>query len=211
VVRRKQSGWTKKSRKNIAEDVFQVDLFLSDVFDLLRTGGFALNGNSPSVAQAMEFGEDLFEVDQPFADKDLFAEFAGVGGPAAVLGVDAADVRAEDIYGVDRVGLAIKDEIGGVEADREVGHSDIAKHAGHGGRGLLAGLHEEMLTIALADACDLPDRFDGLGIERVGRIFRNEAAVGLYLQDAKLLCKAGDLSEGIDARDAGPRRDETNG
>jgi len=64
-----------------------------------------------------------------------------------------------------------------------------------------------MLTIALADARDLPDCFDGLGIERVGRIFRNEAAVGLYLQDAKLLCKAGDLSEGIDARGAGRRRD----
>ena len=31
-----QSGWTMELRKNIAKDIFQVEFFLADIFDLLR-------------------------------------------------------------------------------------------------------------------------------------------------------------------------------
>src|SRR5271170_6939760 len=158
----------------------------------------------------MEFGENMFEIDQAFTDKDLFPQLAGIGGPAAVLGVDTADVRPQDIDGVDWVGLAVKDEIGGVEADREVRHGDIAKHPRHGSRGLLTGLHQEVLTIALADAGHFVNGFNGLGIEWVGRIFRNETAVSLDLCNAKLLREIRDLSERIDSSRAGPRGNQTD-
>ena len=155
------------------------------------------------VAETMEFGEDLVEVDEAFADENFFAELVGVGGPAAVFGVDAADVGAEDVDRVDWIGLAVEDEVGGVEADAEVGHVHVADGARHGGGGFLAGLHEEVLAVALAVLGDGADGFDGFWIERVGGIFGNEAAVGLHLVDAELFGEVGHLAQGVDAGGAG--------
>ena len=88
----------------------------------MRAGGFALDGDGAFVAGFGRLVEDLVEVDEAFADQDFFAELVGVGGPAAVFGVDGVDVGAEDVDRVDGIGLAVEDEVGGVEADAEVGH-----------------------------------------------------------------------------------------
>src|SRR5277367_6478258 len=102
------------------DDLFEVDFFVLYVFDLLRAFGFALDGDGSGVAEVVEFGEDLFEVDQAFADEDFFAELHWIGGPLAVFGVDAADVRADDVDGVDWIGLAVEDEVGGVQTHTQV-------------------------------------------------------------------------------------------
>ena len=148
---------------------------------------------------------------RPCADQHFFAELAGIGRPAAVLGVDAAHVRAEDVDRVDRICLAVEDEVGGVEADGEVGHGHVANHARHGGRRLLAGFHQEVLPVALAVLGDGANGFDGAGIESVGGIFGNEAAVGLDLGYAEQLGEVGDLAQSVDASGAGCRRHEADG
>ena len=134
----------------------------------------------------MKLGEHLAEVDQPCADEHLFAEFVGVGRPAAVFGVDATDMRTEDVDRIDRIGFAVKQQVGGVEADAKVGHGHVADGARHGGRGLLAGLHQESLAVALAVLRDGADGFDGLRVERIARIFRNKTAMGLHLRECPL-------------------------
>ena len=92
------------------------------------------------------------EVDEAGADEDLFAELVGIGRPAAILGVDGVDMRAEDGDGVDGIGLAVEDEVGGIEADAEVRHRHVADGARHGGGGLLAGFHEEALIVVARSA-----------------------------------------------------------
>ena len=143
-----------------------------NVFDLLRAGGFALNGDGAGVAETMKFGEDLAEVHQAFADKNLFAKFVGVGGPEAILGMNAAHMGTEDVDRVHRVGLAVEQEVGGVEADAKVGHGHIVDGARHGGGCLLAGFHEEVLAVGLAVFGHGADGFDGLRVERDRRGFQ---------------------------------------
>src|SRR3984957_11193786 len=151
----------------------------------------------------MKFGEDLSEVDEAFADENLFAKFVGVGGPAAILGMDAAHMGTEDVDRIHRVGLAVEEEVGGIEADAEVGHGYIVYGAGHRGGCFLAGFHEEVLAVGLAMFGHGADGFDGLRVEGIAGVFWDEAAVGLYLGNADLLGEVGNLAEGVDARGAG--------
>ncbi len=155
--------------------------------------------------------KDFLEIDEAGADENLFAELVGVGRPAAVLCVDGMDVRAEDVDGVHGIRFAVEDEVGGVKADAEVGQVDVADGARHGGRGLLAGLHEEVLTIARAVPGNLFDRGDGFLVKRVVGIFGDEAAVGLHLLDAEELGEIRGLLERVDAGGAGGARDEADG
>jgi hypothetical protein len=116
--------------------------------------------------------------------------FVGVGGPEAVFGMDAADMGTKDVDRLDRIGLAVKKQVGGVEADAEVGHGHVVDGAQHGGRCLLARLHQEVLAVALAVLGDGADGFDGLRVERIGRILGNKAAMGLHLGMPTCLAKS---------------------
>jgi hypothetical protein len=130
--------------------------------------GFALDGDGARVANLTQALEDPVEVDQAGADEDFFPEFVGIGGPAAILRVHGVDVRAEDGDGVGGIGLAVEDEVGGIEADAEVGLGNVAESARHGGGGLLAGLHEEALIVFRAMLRDILNGGDRLLIEDRG-------------------------------------------
>src|ERR1700744_1861640 len=121
------SGWDfAPSCHNFAEDSFEVELFLANVFDLLRAGGLALNGDRALVAKSMKFREDLTKIDQALPNQNLLAELVRIGWPAAVFGMDAADVRAQDVDGIDWIGLAVEDEVRRIQTNGKVGHGDIA-------------------------------------------------------------------------------------
>ena len=180
-------------------------------FCLLGTRDLALNGYGAGVAGAAQFGEDLVEVHQPFSDLNFFAQLVGVGGPQTVLGVHVADVRTQNIYGIHGIGFAVQNQVGGIETDAEVGHVDISDAARHGRGCLLAGFHEEILSIALALFGDGADVLDDFRVERLGRVFGNKAAVGLHLVDANKLGKSRNLAQGVDARGSGLRRHDTDG
>ena len=65
--------------------------------------------------------------------------------------------------------------------------------------------------LPLAVLGDGADGFDGAGIERVGGVFGNEAAVGLHLGNAEQLGEIGDLAQGIDAGGARFGRNQADG
>ena len=67
--------------------VFEINLLLANVFDLLRARSFALNADGAGVTETMKLGEDLAESHQSFADRNLFAKLVRVGGPAAIFGM----------------------------------------------------------------------------------------------------------------------------
>ena len=56
----------------------------------------------------------------PFAERDFLAPLAGDGRPPGVLDVDAPDVGAEDLDGVDRVAHVVEEHVGRVEVDLDV-------------------------------------------------------------------------------------------
>src|ERR1700751_4911928 len=159
----------------------------------------------------MEFGEDGTEIDQSSSDKHLFTEFARVGRPAPVLCMDAANVWPKNIDGVDWVGLAVENQVGSIEADGEVRHVDVADHPRHRRRSLLSGFHQEVLTIPLAMCGNCADRLNRSGVERIGRILRNETAMRLNLRDSEDPGEIGDLTKCINARGAQGWRHQSNG
>ena len=117
---------------------------------------------------------------------------------------------ADDVDRVDWIGLAVEDQVGGVQSDGEVGKIYVANHPRHGGRRFLSGFHEEVLAVAVAVFGDCANGLDRLRIKRIGRILGNESAVGLHLADAKQFCKVGNLPQGINARSACLRWHDTD-
>jgi hypothetical protein len=58
---------------NLCKNALEVDLLLLYVFYLLWARRFAFDRDSARVTQPLQFCENLFEVDETFADDDLFA------------------------------------------------------------------------------------------------------------------------------------------
>src|ERR1700744_774321 len=170
---------------NLREHLFEVLLFLAEIFDLLGAVGFALDGDGAGITGFAQAFEDLAEVDEAGADEDFFAELVRIGGPAAVFRVHGVDVRAEDGDGIHGIGFAVEDEVGGVEADAEVGLGNIAEGTRHGGRRLLAGPHEETLILLGAVLRTLLDGGNSFLVDRAAGILRDEAAVRLDLMLAE--------------------------
>ena len=178
---------------------------------MFRARGFALDGEHAGVSTTWSLVKTARKSTSSLAHQNLFAQLAGVGWPEAVFGMDIADIGTEDVDCIDRIGLAVEDEVGHVEADAQVGHGDVADGAQHGDRRLLARFHQECLAIALAVLGNGADSFDGSRIERVSWILGNKTAMRLHLENANLLGKIGRLAQGIDAGGAGFGRHQADG
>jgi hypothetical protein len=113
-------------------------------------------------------------------DRDFAAELFRINRPQPVLGVDALDVRRQNFDGINRVALAVENEIGEIEIDTLVGESYVLDGANQGDRRFLASFVAEILAIAVAVSGRLAKGIDGFFVDWVVRIFRNEAGMGLY-------------------------------
>lgn len=195
----------------MAENTLEIDFFLAHIFNLLRPRGFALDGDGAGVAETVQFVEDLEEVDQASADQDLLTEFVGIGRPSAILGMNAADMRAKDVDRINRIGLSVENQIGRVETNREILHVHIANHARHGRGSLLSSFHKEILSIFTAVLGDRANGLHGLRIERVGGVFGDKAAMRLDLRDAEQFGKIRNLAQCVDARPARGWRNKSDG
>ena len=117
-------------------------------------------------------------------------------------------MRAEDVDGVDGVRFAVEDKVGGVQTYPQVGQVYVFDGARHGGWRFLSCLHEEALAVRGAVLGNVLNGEDGFVVERVARVFRDEAAVGLDLRDAEELGEVGGLLEAVDAGGAAVARDD---
>src|SRR5262249_1608239 len=155
--------------------------------------------------------EDFGEVHQAFADEDLFTKLHRVGGPLAIFCVNAMNVRPEDIHGVDGIRFAIEDKVCGVETDAQIRQVHILDGTRDGGWRLLPGFHEEALAVCGAVFGYVLNGENSFVVKRVAWIFRNEAAMGLYLRNAEELGEVGRLLESIDASGAAVTRHKSDG
>ena len=101
--------------------------------------------------------------------------------------------------GVDGIRFSVQDQIGGVETDAEVRLVDVFERARERGGSFLAGLHQEILAVGGAVLRDFADRENGFVVERVARIFGDEAAMRLHARDAEHFREVGSLLQRVDA------------
>ena len=71
------------------------------------------------------------------------------------------NVRAQDLDGVHRIGLAVEDEIGGVEVHSDIVQPDVANRPHQRDGRLLAGLAAEFLAVLPAVRGHRADGVDG--------------------------------------------------
>ena len=104
----------------MGDDALKINLLVLHVFDLLRAGGFAFDGDCAGVAEIVELRDHLHEVDAAGADQDFLTELHRVGGELSILCVNAFHVRANDVRRVHGIRFSVQDQIRGVETDAEV-------------------------------------------------------------------------------------------
>src|ERR1039458_3472992 len=191
--------------------VFQVSFRRADVFGLFGAGDFALDGERAAVSNFLEALDEGREVDLALADGHLATQLTGAGRVEPVLGVDSLHQRAEDIEGVHRIGLAVEDEVGGVEVHADIVEADVADGAEEGDGGFLAGFAAEVLAVAAAVVGHGADGFDGFLVNGIVRIFGDESAVSLDGGDAALFGEIGGFLDLGDARVAIFARHQADG
>ena len=85
----------------------------------------AFDAERAAVADGGKPIEEAREIDLALAYRLLRAEVAAVFRIEAILGVDAPDMRPEKRQGIDRVALAIEEEVGWIEVDADIVHGDV--------------------------------------------------------------------------------------
>ncbi len=178
---------------------FEVDLLVFHVFDLLRAGGFAFDGDCAGVAEIVELREYLHEVDAAGADQDFLAELHWIRRELSILCVNAFHVRPNDVRRVHGIRFSVQNQIRCVETDAEIRLVHILQRARESGGSFLSGLHQEILAVGGAVLRDFADREDCFIVKRVPRIFGNEAAVRLDARDAEHFREVGGLLQRVDA------------
>jgi hypothetical protein len=178
---------------------------------LARAFNFAFDRNGSGVVQFLQPFEDLWEIDLTFADSHFPAEVFRVRGEQAVFCVHAADVGADDIQRVDRIALAVEDEIRGIEVDADVAGTNVLNEAEQGDGALLAGFAVQPEAGLPRVFGDFADGGDGLGIERVAREFGDETDVSLKRGDTRVGSNVEGEFERVDAGAAGAGRDKADG
>ena len=113
-----------------------------------------------------------------------------------------ADVFSEYIKRIDRICLAVHDQVGRVKVDSHIVKSDVLHYTKQCDRSLLTGLKQEILTVLLALSCKILQGCDNLRVFRIMRILRHVACMCHKICYPKLLCKIRALCQHLDALEA---------
>src|ERR1035437_1369741 len=108
-------------------------------------------------------------------------------------------MRPENIHSVYRIRFAVENEVSRIQSYGQIGQAYVANHTRHRCWGLLTGLHQEVLPIALAMLRHGANGLDRSWVKSIGWVFGNEAAVRLHLGDADEFGKVRHLAQRIDA------------
>src|SRR5579862_739470 len=193
------------------DQLLQVILRGAHIFQLLRAGNLAFDGDRAAIVDFFQALEDAREIDFTFADGDFIAKVMRIGGPQAILGVDALDVRREEFNGVYRIGFAIEDEIGEIKIDALIFQADVVDGANQRNRGFLSGFVAEVLAITAAVFGDFAHGGDGFLVERIVGIFGDEPAMSLHGGNVAADSEIRRGFEVGDAGRAGVARNEADG
>ena len=134
-----------------------------------------------------------------------------VGGIAAVLGVEAADIFSEDVQCINRICFSVEDHIGSVQVDGQIGAAGLFKAAQHGDRRFLSCLKQKVLAVFFQMLCHSADSGAEALKFRVVWILGDEAHMGGHIGDPQKVGKVGSVGEIPDARLAVLRGDKSQG
>ena len=125
----------------LLHQIFEILLGFDYIFGIV-SAKLALYGHDAletDVGQCLDY---TGEVHIALGNLCLAAQSVGIGGVLAVLDVQLLEQRAKLIDGIHGIGLAIKDEVGGVAIDKDVACADITDGTDKGGGSFLTRLAE---------------------------------------------------------------------
>src|SRR3989441_3913654 len=173
----------------LSDEPFQVDFRGANVLDLRGAGNLALDGDRTLVVELLQARDDPQRIHLAFADGHFFSQLSWVRRPETVLGMNSLDIGREDLDGVDRIGLAVEDEVGKIKVDALIVETDVL-HGAHERNGrFLPGFIAEGLTVAPAVLHYVAHGHDRLLVYRIVGIFWNEPGVTLHRGNAACLGK----------------------
>src|SRR2546427_3382102 len=194
----------------LSDEPFQVDFRGANVLDLRGAGNLALDGDRTLVVALLQARDDPRKIHLAFADGHFFSQLSWVRRPETVLGVNSLDIRREDLDGVDRIGLAVEDEVGKIKVDALIVETDVQHRAHQRNGSFLPGLIAEVLRVAAAILHHFAHGCDRLFVYRVVGIFRNEPGVTLDRGNAARFGEVRALLHPRDARGARIARHHTD-
>src|SRR5260370_23000837 len=106
-----------RSLRTLSNQFLEIDLRRPHVFHLLRTGNFALDGDGAAIVQLLKPSDDTREVYFTLADRNFLPELSWIRRPQPVLGMNPLHVWAKQFDSVNRIRLAVENQIGEVEVN----------------------------------------------------------------------------------------------
>src|SRR6266849_2811520 len=186
--------------RELSDQFFQISLRSPHIFHLLRPVNLPFDGDRTAIIQLLQSRDNARKIHFPLADRHFFPQLLGVCRPQPVLGVNPLHVGAEKLDRVDRIRFAVKDQIGEVEVDALIVHSDVLNRPHQGDGSFLAGLVTEILAIALAIRGHFAHRLHRFSVYLVIGVLGYESTVCLDGRNPTLLGKVRCL---LDMRNAG--------
>src|SRR6478672_7322089 len=116
----------------------------------MRTRNFALDCDRSTIIQRLEPRDNPRKIHSPLTNRDFLAKVLRVCRPKSVLGMNPLHVRTKDLDGINRVGLAVENEIGEIEVDALIVEANVLDGANESDGSFLAGFIAEVLAVALA-------------------------------------------------------------
>src|SRR5712691_12838684 len=132
----------------LSDEPFQVDFRGSHVLDLLGAGNLALDGDRALVVELLQARDDPRKIHLALADGYFLPQLPRVRRPEAVFGMNALDMGREDLHRVDRIGLAVEDEVGKIKVDALIVEADVLHRPLERDGCFLPGLIAEVLSVA---------------------------------------------------------------
>lgn len=134
---------------------------------LLIAFNFTFNGDAAVIAERMEPLQQRGKIHLSLPHRRFKSEIMSVGRITAILAMNPADIFSDYVKRIHGIGLAVQDQIGGVEIDSKVGQSHVLKQTQQGDGCLLPGFEQQILAVCLQMRGHTPHRGHEPGIKRI--------------------------------------------
>ena len=123
--------------------------------------------------------------------------------------MDVPHIRADGVKCIDRIGLAVHDEIRRIEIDAQIVKTNIRDRPKQRHRRLLPGFEEEILPVLPAVPGNILHCSKNPRVIRIMRIFRHIANMRDKVRHAEFLCKVGALLQHLHPLETVRRRHQS--
>src|SRR5207253_9995555 len=143
-------------------------------------GNLALDSDRTLVVELLQARDDPRKIDLALPDGHFLPQLSRVRRPKTVFGMNALDIRREDLDGVERIGFAVEDEVGKIKVDALIVETNVLYHPHERNWSFLTGFIAEVLTVAPAIFHHIAHRRHRFHVYGIVGILRNEPCVTLH-------------------------------